>query len=282
MTRGAHTSPMPNLTMVPPLASAHQTELLLDHVRPVGTSHESRLPVYRAMFYTFDISARFLAACAVGKGTISECDRLMDTYWRRIFMSGNGRVSRVGAQHFSPGQPHVVMTNHSSLLDIPALMAAVPGSLRMVMKEELGKIPVWGHACVASGFIPIDRKNRDKAIAQLESAKSVLNKGVNMWISPEGTRARDDSLAAFKKGGFHLAMDLGLPIIPGWIEGAQSILKPDQFVVVPDGHVCVRFGAPIGTTGRTKAEMASLMAEVRSSIVALSGRADPLAMRAAA
>src|SRR5688572_33148613 len=110
------------------------------------------------------------------------------------------------------------------------MMAAVPGSVRMVMKEELTRVPLWGPALVASGFIPIDRKNRDKAIAQLEKAKHILQQGVNVWISPEGTRSRDGSLHAFKKGGFHVARDLGVPIVPAWIEGAQQISKPDQFV----------------------------------------------------
>jgi 1-acyl-sn-glycerol-3-phosphate acyltransferase len=234
------------------------------------------MTVYRTMLYTLDISSRFLAATLFGKGSIAYCDYLLGTYWRRIFMAGNGKVTRSGHENFTAGRSHVVMSNHASLLDIPAMMAAVPGSVRMVTKEELTKVPVWGPALLASGFIPIDRKNRDKAIAQLEKAKKVLQQGVNVWISPEGTRSRDGTLAAFKKGGFHVARDLGSPIVPAWIEGAQNIIMPDQFVVVPDGHVHVTFGKPIYTAGQ------DIMAETRAAIVALSGRPDPLAVARAA
>src|SRR6185437_2007700 len=156
-----------------------------------------------------------------------------------------------------------------SLIDIPAMMGAVPGSLRMVMKEALTRVPVWGQALVASGFVPVDRKNRDKAIAQLEKAKQMLSSGVSIWISPEGTRARDGMLAPFKKGGFHVALDLGVPIIPAWIDGADRVLPPDQWKVHYDGTTTVTFGKPIGTIGKS---LDVLMGEVRVAILELSGR----------
>ena len=253
MTTGAHASNM---------------EILLQRDAPPSVPRRAdRLPVFRTILYTLDISARFL----VGAGSVELADRLLDTYWRRILRSGNTCLQATGRNHFVHGQPYVVMSNHGSLLDIPALMGAVPGSLRMVTKEELTKVPVWGQALIASGFVPVDRRNRDKAIAQLDKAKTMLSKGVSIWISPEGTRARDGKLAPFKKGGFHVAKDLGIPIIPAWIDGAGDILPPDQFIVRYDGTCTVHFGAPIATTGK---ELETLMTEVRSSILDLSGRPD--------
>lgn len=252
-----------------------EPEVLLEHCRPVGELKTSQFPVYKTMLYTVDISVRFLSSWAVGRGTVQRADELINgRYWPRILRAGNAELTATGRHHFAPGQPHIVMSNHSSLLDIPALMGAIPGSMRMVMKHELSRVPLWGQALIASGFIAIDRRNRDKAIKQLEKAKRVANKGVNVWVSPEGTRARDGMLAPFKKGGFHVAFDLGAPIVPAWIEGAKDIIPPDQFVVVPDGEVQVRFGKPVKTAGRSKDEMGDVMAEVRESILALSGRAE--------
>lgn len=235
------------------------------------------MPVFKTVFYTLDISTRFLLNLVVGKGTVACADRLIDGYWRRILQSGNADLWVEGLEHFgghsrqsSSSQPFVVMSNHGSLLDIPALMGAVPTSLRMVLKQELTWLPVWGQALVASGFIPINRKNRAQAIAQLQKAKVMLSKGVTVWISPEGTRARDQMLAPFKRGGFHLASDLGVPIVPAYIEGAQDILPPDQFRVKTDQTLVVRFGPPIPTAG---VELPVLMAEVRAAILKLSGRA---------
>ena len=248
--------------------TSSDVHVLLPPQRPrAGNRKRSYLPTLRTVGYTLDISLRFLARTLVGRGTVESADRLLAGYWKRIFKSGNGSLQVAGQQYFEPGKPCVVMSNHSSLLDIPALMGAIPTSMRMVMKEELSRVPIWGPALVAAGFVPIDRKNREKAIAQLQKAKQQLEQGVTIWISPEGTRSRsaDRQLAPFKKGGFHLALDLGVPIIPAWIEGANEIIPPDQFAVVYDGTCTVRFGPPIPTAGRQH-DMAGLMEEVRVAI----------------
>jgi 1-acyl-sn-glycerol-3-phosphate acyltransferase len=253
--------------------SIETSELLFDHIRPTTPApRKTMMPLVKTVFFTLDISARFLASCAVGKGTRQRCDELIDGYWRRIAATGNAQVSAEGRQHFN-GEPCIVMSNHGSLLDIPALMATVPGSLRMVLKEELTRIPVWGQALVASGFIPIDRRDRAKAIAQLDKAKQMVRSGITVWISPEGTRARDRLLAPFKRGGFHLATDLGVPIIPAFIDGAQDVLPPDRLLANTDGKIVVRFGAPIVTSG---VAIPLLMGQVRSAILSLSGRADDI------
>jgi len=251
--------------------------VVLERVRPTSaTPTASRMPVIKTIAYTMDISARFLAKNLIGQGTIAAADALIDgRYWRRILQGGNARLSVVGRDVFArhPGRAFVIMSNHSSLLDIPALMGAVPGSVRMVTKEELTKVPLWGPALLASGFIPIDRKNREKAIAQLKQARPLLEQGVHVWVSPEGTRSDDGRLGPFKKGGFHTALGLGAPILPAWIEGAHGIIPPRQWVVRHDGDIQVRFGEPIETAGRDKEDLTDLMREVRASILALSGRA---------
>lgn len=271
MTEGLH-----RLLMSPaPRTDADRVEVILDRERPPSVPRRSdQLPVWRTMQYTLDISSRFLLRLLVGKATREAADRLIDGYWRRIFRSGNAALHVTGRHHFTPGQPFIIMSNHGSLLDIPALMGAIPGSMRMVMKEELSRVPVWGQALVASGFVAIDRKNREKAIGQLEKAKKMLGKGISIWISPEGTRSRNGLLAPFKKGGFHLATQLGMPIIPAWIEGASDIVPPDQFRVIYDGTCTVRFGAPIDTAHVGREQLPELMAEVRRAILGLSGRAE--------
>lgn len=249
-------------------------EVLLEHAHPEAgragaTATADRWPALKSIAYTLDISLRFLAAAAVGRGTIAMAERLIAGYWRRILRSGDAQLSAVGREHFPPGQACVVMSNHASLLDIPALMGAVPGPVRMVTKEELTKLPIWGQALVASGFIALDRKNREKAIAQLQKAKDVLRQGVHVWIAPEGTRSRTGVLGPFKKGGFHVALDLGVPIVPAWIEGTHGIIAPDSFVVRYGGDVEVRFGAPIATAGLGREDLEGLMEQVRLAIAGL-------------
>jgi 1-acyl-sn-glycerol-3-phosphate acyltransferase len=253
-------------------------EILLDHHRPVRAHPPvNKLPVYRTIGYTLDISARFLASAAVGNGTVARADELIDGYWRRILASGNARLIAEGREHFD-GRPMIVMSNHTSLLDIPALMGAIPGSMRMVVKQELTKLPVWGPALIGSGFVAVERGGKEKAIQQLDAAKHTFDKGVHIWIAPEGTRSRDGSLLPFKKGGFHLAKKLGAPIVPAWIEGAAQIVPPDQFTVVYDGTVRVKFGAAIEPIADEDVE--ALSARVRAKMLALGGRREDRAIAA--
>jgi 1-acyl-sn-glycerol-3-phosphate acyltransferase len=245
--------------------------VLQDRVRsPRNTPTWDRAPLLKTVLYTLDISARFLVASAVGRGSVKVADRLLDGYWRRIFQSGNARLVAEGREHFD-ARPAVVVSNHSSLLDIPALMGAVPGSLRMVMKEELSRVPVWGQALVKSGFIPVQRGSKQKAIEQLSVAEEVLGSGVHVWIAPEGTRSRTGELLPFKKGGFYLARSLKAPIIPTWIEGTSAVVPIKGFKALHDGTVVVRFGRPIETADH-RGSIEELMAEVRASMLQLAGR----------
>lgn len=228
----------------------------------------SRVPALKAIGYTLDISVRYLVHAAVGRAPLSYQAKLIESYWRRIFEAGNGSLTVVGREHIEPGAAYVVMSNHSSLLDIPALFGAFPGTLRMVTKEELTRIPVWGHALKHAGFVPIDRKDRAKAIGQLEVAKHNLRRGISVWIAPEGRRSRTRELGAFKKGGFHVALGLEAQILPAWVDGTQDIIRPDGFLVQYDGEVTVRFGAPIPTMGRA-AHLEALMEEVRAAMLTL-------------
>lgn len=245
--------------------------------RSTSSRPPDRRPVWKTIGYTLSISARFLWSALWGRGTRERCDQLLDWFWRKILDSGNCSLVVDGRENFVRGSAHVVMSNHASLLDIPVLMAAVPGSVRMVTKEELTRIPVWGHALIASGFIPIDRRDRAKAIRQLEKAKENLASGINVWIAPEGTRSRTGDMGPFKKGGFHTALALGAPIVPTWIFGAGEVIPPDQFKAHYGRTVEVKFGPPISTVGMTAEDIPALMEQVRAAMVALRDGRSPAA-----
>lgn len=252
----------------------NDVELLFPHQRPVqARPRMSKGPFFQVAACTLEVSLRTWWALARGKAPIQAGDDLLVEWWPRVFRYGNASLHARGRHQLTPGQAYVYMSNHCSLLDIPAMFGAVPGSLRMVTKEELIRVPIWGPAMKKVGFVPVDRKNRVKAIHQLEVAKDLLRQGVSVWISPEGTRARDGKLARFKRGGFHLALDLGAPIVPVWIEGTDGIIAPDQLATRQDGEVEVRFGAPLPTEGLGKDDMGELMLRVRAAILELSGRA---------
>jgi 1-acyl-sn-glycerol-3-phosphate acyltransferase len=140
----------------------------------------------------------------------------------------------------------VVMANHQSLLDIPAVFLGVPADLRAVTKTELYRFPFLGRCFRLAGFVEVDRRNKVQARQALARAVDALRAGETFLIFPEGTRTRDGSLAEFKKGGFLLAMEAGARILPVAIEGAYALLRPDSWRL-RSGVLRVRALAPIDT-----------------------------------
>lgn len=174
-----------------------------------------------------------------------------------------------------PDRPCILMSNHSSLYDIPLLFAALPGSIRMLTKKELFRVPIWGRGLAAGEFVSIDRSDRWQAIRDLRAAREKMASGIVLWIAPEGRRSRDGRIGSFKKGGFMLALETGATIVPIGIRGARDVLpaKTLRFEVGRTAEVHV--GAPIDAARYAVASRGELMNEVQRQIRELAGEPSP-------
>lgn len=170
-----------------------------------------------------------------------------------------------------PRQPYVFMANHLSTVDIWALLVAVPTKLRFIAKKQLGRIPLFGWAMAAGRFIFIDRQNPMSARRSIDQAATRIRAGSSVAIFPEGTRSRDGHLAPFKKGGFHLAVSAGVPIVPVGIRGAHQVM-PRGSLILRRGPVTVEIGAPIPTAGLSLEDRNALLNRVRDEVARLSGQ----------
>lgn len=182
------------------------------------------------------------------------------------------RVVARGTRNVDPDRPYVFMSNHVSHADSPALAVVIPHPLHWVFKKELARIPVFGWALLSGGQIMVDRSSPEKSKAALSEALSGLSGNNSVLIYPEGTRSRDGTLQPFKKGGFRMALDAGLPIVPVRVSGSREIVAADTLRIRP-GTVIVEIFRPIETRGRTTADIPDLMARVREAM--LSGTMDP-------
>ncbi len=165
-------------------------------------------------------------------------------------------------------QPYVFMANHASTIDIWALFLAIPRRVRMIAKKQLARIPLFGWVMWAGRFIFIDRQNAAAARRSIEEAGRRIRGGVSVLIFPEGTRTRDGQLGPFKKGGFHLAMDAGVPIVPVALRGTRALM-PRGSLRVMSGEVFVTIGVPIPTSGLTIDDRPALIERVRDAIAAM-------------
>ena len=169
-----------------------------------------------------------------------------------------------------PASSYVYLANHQSLFDIPALLLAVPGRFRMVAKQSLFRIPVFGWALAAAGFVSVDRGDRAAARQSFAAAEQRLRTGGSILLFPEGTRSTGDTLLPFKRGGFLLALRTGLPIVPVGIRGTRAVQARGRRSIQP-GRVEVRFGPPIQVAEFGIRRKRELIAEVRRRLAELAG-----------
>ena len=183
-------------------------------------------------------------------------------FGRRVVELLDIELVATGAERVPLDRAYVYMSNHQSHLDMPMLYATLPSpTIRMLGKAELFQIPLWGRGLRAAEFIEVDRGNHARAVESLHRARELIDDHVSIWIAPEGTRSRDGRIGKLKKGGFHLALDAQVPIVPVAIRGTIDVFKRGARTMHRGKRVDVTVGAPIAIEGR---DVAGLMAEVRA------------------
>ncbi len=187
--------------------------------------------------------------------------------WARSILAVSGvGVAVAGLERLAPGRAYVFMANHQSNFDIPVLLGHLPVQFRWLAKAELFKIPLFGRAMRAAGYISIDRADRSSALQSLSEAAGALRRGVSVMIFPEGTRSLDGALRPFKKGGFMMAIHAGAPIVPVRIRGTYGIMPKGVWLVRPRA-VGVAIGEPIDAAGYTPESKEVLMERVRQALL---------------
>ena len=219
-----------------------------------------------AVVETLRICTPTVIESVLGRLSPHDVDRRLDRWSRSIVERARIELSTSGLEHVASGESLVVMSNHQSLYDIPVIYRAFQRPLRMVAKDDLFRVPLWGTAMRRAGFVELDRGDRTRAIESLTRAADVLSRGLSLWIAPEGTRSADGQLGPFKRGGFHLAEDAGARILPVTIVGTDRVL-PARGRRVQDGVlVSVVLHPTVDPRDYGSERRDELMAEVRNRI----------------
>ncbi len=173
------------------------------------------------------------------------------------------RIRAVGREQLEAGRAYLFMSNHVSNLDPPIITALLGQRICIIVKRELFKIPLFGRAMRAGGFVSVDRSNLKAAAESVGEAVRQLQSGLGMLVFPEGTRSRNGRLQPFKKGAFRLAMEAGVPVVPITITGSYEAW-PKGRMSLRAGEVVVNFHRPIDPHGFQRKE--ELLAAVREAI----------------
>lgn len=219
------------------------------------------------------VSTTFFSLLGVLGGLVRAPHRLFDwihrTWARSILGAARAKVVVEGLEHARAGRAQILVANHQSMLDIWALMGAVPASLRFVAKEELSRIPIFASACRAAGHVFIDRRNPGKAAEAIRSAgERMRREGLTLVVFPEGTRSADGRLGRFRRGAFALAIETQADLIPVAIEGGARILGRGAKRVRP-GTIRIRLAPPVPLAGLGAADRDALVDETREAVASM-------------
>ncbi|HEX7502945.1 MAG TPA: lysophospholipid acyltransferase family protein [Acidobacteriota bacterium] len=175
------------------------------------------------------------------------------------------RISVAGKENFDPGRQYLLMMNHVNLIDPFVFYCSFPGKARGIEEESHFNWPIYGWVIRRMGQIPVSRKSGIKAMESLRRAADLIRnkKGYSFMVLPEGTRTRDGRLGPFKKGGFRLALETGLDILPLVQKGAYAVNRRGSLFIRP-GRVEYVIEKPISTAGYSRETIAQLMDKVRS------------------
>lgn len=169
--------------------------------------------------------------------------RMWSAYVLRVF---NADLEISGRENVpeAPGRKIIIMSNHQSQLDIPALTKAMDRLTGFVAKRELSRIPLLHYWMRQLGCVIIDRSDKRGAHQALEKAAREMG-GTPLVVFPEGTRSRDGRLLPFKLGGTRLALLARAIIVPALIEGSRNAVENRKAQGKGPVHVRVTFFPPL-------------------------------------
>ncbi len=172
-----------------------------------------------------------------------------------------------GREHLHSHRPAVFLINHQSdMLDLFVCGSLLREDVTGMAKKEAASMPILGQIVNYTQFALVDRGDPAQAREALAHAVGRIHEGISIVVAPEGTRSASPSVGRFKKGGFHLAHQAEVPIVPIVIRNSGQLMTPASRSV-RSGVIEVIVHPPISTEGWTKADIDRTAKEVHQFYV---------------
>jgi len=182
-----------------------------------------------------------------------------------IFLLVGRRLHFHGRDHIAPGAAYLVVSNHASLYDIPAVMAAVPG-VALMGRDYLMRIPGFGRFLRVIRYVPIDPTSARKAREALDLAAQRVREGTSVGIFAEGTRTETGEVQALKRGFVHVLRAGRCDLLPVSIRGTFALKPKGSLVMNPRERIDVTIGAPLAHERLARLSDAEIMDVVRATL----------------
>lgn len=200
-----------------------------------------------------------------GRRTVHELSRALVRIFFAVPPRWRQRV--IGRELIDRKQRYVIVVNHNTVIDIPALYY-IPLNFRWVSKREVFKVPFFGQYLVLHGDICIDRGRASEAMEQLlREGRMWIGRGASIAIFPEGTRSKDGEIHRFKAGAFALAKEAGVAVLPVVLDGTPTLIRRNGLFNWGN-RMTVRVLPPVPAERVAQLDTHELMDEVRGAMCA--------------
>ena len=195
-------------------------------------------------------------------------DWLQRSFCRRITFLSGARVKFICSPGFNPHRTCFFMVNHVNLFDPFLLYCAIPQYVRGWELESHFKIPAYGWLMKRFGNVPVPDVRRPSDLKRMwRLTQDAIDGGTSLIIFPEAKRTRDGRVDDFEEGGFRVAQQLGIPIVPVSLVGSFKHHRTGHWMLRP-ATVTVHLHDTIETKGMSKRDVPALCNRVREIISA--------------
>jgi len=193
-------------------------------------------------------------------------DWLQRTFCRRIAFLAGVRVEVRRAPGFDPQRTSFFMVNHVNLFDPFILYCAIPQYVRGWELESHFKIPAYGWLMKRFGNVPVPDVRRPSDLKRMwRLTQDAVDGGTSLIIFPEAKRTRNGRVGEFQDGGFRVAQQLGISIVPVSLVGSYQHHRTGHWMLWP-AVVTVYLHDTIDTRGLSKDQVPALRERVREII----------------
>jgi 1-acyl-sn-glycerol-3-phosphate acyltransferase len=195
-------------------------------------------------------------------------DWLQRSFCRRIVFLSGARLKVVRSPGFDPQRTCFFMVNHVNLFDPFMLYCAIPQYVRGWELESHFKIPAYGWLMKRFGNVPVPDVRRPSDLKRMwRLTQDAIDGGTSLIIFPEAKRTRDGHVNEFEEGGFRVAQQLGIPIVPVSLIGSIKHHRTGHWMLWP-ATITVHLHDVIETKGMTKKDVPALRERVHAIISA--------------
>jgi 1-acyl-sn-glycerol-3-phosphate acyltransferase len=185
---------------------------------------------------------------------------------RRIAFLSGARVLVRRAPGFDPHRTSFFMVNHVNVFDPFILYCAIPQLVRGWELESHFRIPAYGWLMKRFGNVPVPDVRRPSDLKRMwRLTQEAIDRGTSLAIFPEAKRTRDGHVNDFQDGGFRLAQQLGIPIVPVSLVGSFQHHRTGHWMLWP-ATITVILHDTIDTKGLSKQDVPALRDRVRRII----------------